>query len=128
MSGSVEILSHFKETKKPVSYEDCWVISGVLTTRKHTVWSTNEHLANIYHLSITTYYIFSTVLRAIGVSSRPVTNFVSGHDADMNRSVDLFYNEQGEDMNSSDTIWLVFVHHQMIVVLTTSNRPQIGTV
>ena len=50
------------------------------------------------------------MLRAIGVPSRPVTNFVSAHDADMNRSVDLFYNEHGEDMNSSDTIWLAFVY------------------
>ena len=40
------------------------------------------------------------------MACRPVTNFVSAHDVDMNRSVDMFYNENGEDITSTDTIWL----------------------
>lgn len=33
-TGSVEILQEFLDTGMPVSYGQCWVFSGVATTRK----------------------------------------------------------------------------------------------
>ena len=35
-NGSVAILDEYMQTKKPVKYGQCWVFSGVLTTRKYT--------------------------------------------------------------------------------------------
>ena len=33
-AGSVKILQQFYETKQPVLFGQCWVFSGILTTRK----------------------------------------------------------------------------------------------
>lgn len=35
-SGSVDILREYVEKKRPVKYAQCWVFSGVLTTRTYT--------------------------------------------------------------------------------------------
>lgn len=51
-SGSLELLSHWAKDQRPVRYAQCWIFAGVLTT----------------------------ALRALGIASRPVTNFRSAHD------------------------------------------------
>jgi transglutaminase 1 len=34
-TGSVKIIKQFMETGKPVKYGQCWVFSGIVTTRKY---------------------------------------------------------------------------------------------
>ena len=46
-----------------------------------------------------------TVLRCVGIASRCITNFVSAHDTDLNRAVDKFYNEDGEEISLGDSVW-----------------------
>ncbi|NXP52283.1 TGM4 glutamyltransferase, partial [Heliornis fulica] len=77
--GSVSILQKYYKTKKPVSYGQCWVFAGVLTT----------------------------VMRCLGIPSRCVSNFNSAHDTEENLRVDIYLNELGEKLNSLsfDSIW-----------------------
>nr|CAB3266930.1 transglutaminase [Phallusia mammillata] len=79
-SGSAKILQEWNKTNMPVKYGQCWVFAGVLTT----------------------------VMRAIGIACRPITNFRSAHDMEYNMTIDEFYEEDGsksEVMNSGDSIW-----------------------
>nr|CAB3266931.1 transglutaminase [Phallusia mammillata] len=78
--GSVKILRQWGETEQPVKYGQCWVFSGVLTT----------------------------VLRALGIPARSITNFGSAHDTEFNETIDRFYDEDGEKYDhrsGSDSIW-----------------------
>lgn len=79
-SGSVAILRKWQsDGYQPVKYGQCWVFAGVMCT----------------------------VLRCLGIPTRAVTNFLSGHNTDGNLDIDLFYDENGkflEDM-SKDSIW-----------------------
>ncbi|XP_076809000.1 protein-glutamine gamma-glutamyltransferase E-like isoform X1 [Clavelina lepadiformis] len=79
-NGSVKILKQWNETKmQPVKYGQCWVFSGILTT----------------------------VLRALGIPARSVTNFQSAHDVEFNMTIDKFVDENGDeaDFETGDSIW-----------------------
>ncbi|NXF32895.1 TGM4 glutamyltransferase, partial [Nyctibius bracteatus] len=77
--GSVLILQKYYKTKKPVSFGQCWVFAGVLTT----------------------------VMRCLGIPCRCISNFNSAHDTDENLRVDVYLNERGEKLNwmSVDSVW-----------------------
>ncbi|XP_018610188.1 protein-glutamine gamma-glutamyltransferase 4-like [Scleropages formosus] len=78
-TGSSAILQNFRQTSMPVRYGQCWVFSGVLTT----------------------------VMRAIGIPCRSITNFTSAHDTGGNVTVDVYINENGERLSdvTKDSIW-----------------------
>ncbi|XP_046852517.1 protein-glutamine gamma-glutamyltransferase 4-like isoform X2 [Xenia sp. Carnegie-2017] len=86
-NGSVNILQEYYRTKKPVRYGQCWVFSGVLTT----------------------------VLRAIGIPARSVTNYDSAHDTDNTMTIDKFINEEGEDVDelNHDSVWNFHVWNEI---------------
>jgi len=79
-NGSVAILTKWNSQNKSVKYGQCWVFSGVLTT----------------------------LLRALGIPARSVTNFQSAHDTEYNMSIDTFVYENGEQSEktrSGDSVW-----------------------
>ena len=51
----------------------------------------------------------TTVLRAIGIPARSVTNYNSAHDTDNTMTIDKFINEEGEDVEelNNDSVWYV---------------------
>jgi len=79
-SGSVKILKDWNSSKmQPVKFGQCWVFSGV----------------------------FTTVMRALGIPARSVTNFNSAHDTEFNMTIDKFINEEGDEVDTGveDSIW-----------------------
>ncbi|KTF73298.1 hypothetical protein cypCar_00049685, partial [Cyprinus carpio] len=67
-SGSADILRMWSETQfSPVKYGQCWVFAAVMCT----------------------------VMRALGIPTRVVTNFNSAHDTDGNMTIEEYYNEKG---------------------------------
>lgn len=90
-TGSLEILEQYWNTLKPVRYGQCWVFAGVL----------------------------NSVLRALGIASRVITNFVSAHDTTRpyNRSVDKYFDSNGKALEklSSDSIWNFHVWNEAIM-------------
>ncbi|XP_054282567.1 annulin-like [Macrosteles quadrilineatus] len=85
--GSVRILQKFYSSKKPVKYGQCWVFAGVLTT----------------------------VCRALGIPSRPITTYSSAHDTQNSLTVDYFVDEKGDIMEelTSDSIWNFHVWNEV---------------
>ncbi len=82
--GSGQILEQFyRSNGEPVKYGQCWVFSGVLLS----------------------------VLRILGIPSRSVTNFNSAHDTNRNRTIDFYYDENGDEVEylktGDDSIWYV---------------------
>ncbi|MBN3308568.1 TGM2 glutamyltransferase, partial [Amia calva] len=78
-TGSVDIL-HCWDSKscQPVRYGQCWVFAAVACT----------------------------VLRALGIPTRVVTNFLSAHDTNANLVIERYYDENGQSQkNSGDMIW-----------------------
>uniref|UniRef100_A0A8C2YTA1 Protein-glutamine gamma-glutamyltransferase 4 n=2 Tax=Chinchilla lanigera TaxID=34839 RepID=A0A8C2YTA1_CHILA len=78
-TGSAPILQRYYSTRTPVSFGQCWVFAGVLTT----------------------------VLRALGIPARAVTVFDSAHDTEENLTLDMFVNEMGKTVpnKTNDSIW-----------------------
>ncbi|XP_078360115.1 protein-glutamine gamma-glutamyltransferase K-like isoform X2 [Oculina patagonica] len=78
-SGSVEILEQFWKTKEVVKYGQCWVFSGLLTS----------------------------LLRALGIPTRSVTNFASAHDTEKSLTIDYHFDQDGKAMPhyNDDSVW-----------------------
>lgn len=77
-TGSVDIIKEYMETKKSVRYGQCWVFSGVMTT----------------------------LLRALGIPTRSVTNFESAHDTDSSMTIDFHFKENGDPLPYlNDSVW-----------------------
>ncbi|XP_066480855.1 protein-glutamine gamma-glutamyltransferase 5 [Tiliqua scincoides] len=79
-NSSVAILRQWDHSGgRPVRYGQCWVFAGVLCT----------------------------VMRCLGIPSRVVTNFDSGHEKDGNLIIDVFYDQTGQLLptESRDSIW-----------------------
>ncbi|MBN3282692.1 TGM2 glutamyltransferase, partial [Polyodon spathula] len=78
-NGSVEILRNWSGSAcQPVRYGQCWVFAAV----------------------------GCTVLRALGIPSRVITNFLSAHDSNSNLIIERYYDENGTVIQKSrDSIW-----------------------
>uniref|UniRef100_A0A8C2J9M3 protein-glutamine gamma-glutamyltransferase n=1 Tax=Cyprinus carpio TaxID=7962 RepID=A0A8C2J9M3_CYPCA len=78
-SGSADILRKWAATQfSPVKYGQCWVFAAVMCT----------------------------VMRALGIPTRVITNFSSAHDTNGNMVIEEYYNEMGEKLSfSRDSIW-----------------------
>ncbi|XP_040058583.2 transglutaminase 5, like isoform X2 [Gasterosteus aculeatus] len=78
-TGSGDILRQWAESGyRPVKYGQCWVFAAVMCT----------------------------VMRALGIPCRVVTNFNSAHDTNGNLVIEEFYSETGKKLNrSADSIW-----------------------
>ncbi|ELW48108.1 Protein-glutamine gamma-glutamyltransferase 5 [Tupaia chinensis] len=79
-TGSVAILKQWHTTGcQPVRYGQCWVFAAVMCT----------------------------VMRCLGIPTRVVTNFDSGHDTDGNLIIDEYYDNTGRILENKkkDTVW-----------------------
>ncbi|XP_029193882.2 protein-glutamine gamma-glutamyltransferase K-like [Acropora millepora] len=77
-TGSVAILEKFWKKKYFVKYGQCWVFSGLVTT----------------------------LLRALGLPTRSVTNFQSAHDNDGSMTIDFHFDEEGNPLHDlNDSVW-----------------------
>ncbi|KAJ8949950.1 hypothetical protein NQ318_002357 [Aromia moschata] len=83
-TGSVPILQEYLDNESSVSYGQCWVFSGVVTT----------------------------LCRALGIPSRVVSNIVSAHDANATLTVDKYFDANNEELSydpnnemGMDSIW-----------------------
>ncbi|KAF4111817.1 hypothetical protein G5714_006612 [Onychostoma macrolepis] len=94
-SGSADILRKWAETQfRPVKYGQCWVFAAVMCT----------------------------VMRALGIPTRVITNFNSAHGTNGNMVIEEYYNEMGEKLSiGSDSIWNFHVW-----VESWMKRPDLG--
>ncbi|XP_076983742.1 protein-glutamine gamma-glutamyltransferase 5 isoform X2 [Tamandua tetradactyla] len=79
-TGSVAILKQWQASGcQPVRYGQCWVFAAVLCT----------------------------VMRCLGIPTRVVTNFDSGHDTDGNLIIDEYYDNTGRILENKkkDSVW-----------------------
>ncbi|KAK2888782.1 hypothetical protein Q8A67_014157 [Cirrhinus molitorella] len=94
-TGSGDILKKWAETQfRPVRYGQCWVFAAVMCT----------------------------VMRALGIPTRVITNFNSAHDTNGNMVIEEYYNEIGEKLEiGRDSIWNFHVW-----VESWMKRPDLG--
>ncbi|RXN04719.1 glutamine gamma-glutamyltransferase [Labeo rohita] len=94
-TGSADILKKWAETQfRPVRYGQCWVFAAVMCT----------------------------VMRALGIPTRVITNFNSAHDTDGNMVIEEYYDGNGKKLPiSSDSIWNFHVW-----VESWMKRPDLG--
>lgn len=45
------------------------------------------------------------VCRTLGIPARSVTNFASAHDTDESITIDKIYDGEGDELDSTDSIW-----------------------
>ncbi|CAH1780198.1 unnamed protein product [Owenia fusiformis] len=77
-NGSVGIIEQYMKNKRSVRYGQCWVFSGLVTT----------------------------LLRALGIPTRSVTNFESAHDTDASMTIDVHWGKNDEPIEDlNDSIW-----------------------
>ncbi|XP_054421082.1 protein-glutamine gamma-glutamyltransferase 5 isoform X2 [Pteronotus mesoamericanus] len=79
-TGSVAILKQWHTTGcQPVRYGQCWVFAAIMCT----------------------------VMRCLGIPTRVITNFDSGHDTDGNLIIDEYYDNTGRILENKkkDTVW-----------------------
>ncbi|CAE1321058.1 TGM1 [Acanthosepion pharaonis] len=77
-TGSVAILKEYMDTRKTVRYGQCRVFAGVMTT----------------------------LLRALGIPTRPVTNYESAYDKDNSMTIDFHFDEEGHPVKHlNDAVW-----------------------
>ncbi|XP_006831787.1 PREDICTED: protein-glutamine gamma-glutamyltransferase 5 isoform X2 [Chrysochloris asiatica] len=79
-TGSVAILKQWHAMDcQPVRYGQCWVFAAVMCT----------------------------VMRCLGIPTRVITNFDSGHDTDGNLIIDEYYDNTGRILTNKmkDTVW-----------------------
>lgn len=78
-AGSVSILEEYWRTRSPVSFGQCWVFSGVVTT----------------------------ICRCLGIPARSVTNFASAHDTDGSITIDNHWSSGGQPIEeyNADSVW-----------------------
>ncbi|XP_026643637.1 protein-glutamine gamma-glutamyltransferase 5 isoform X2 [Microtus ochrogaster] len=79
-TGSVAILKQWHAMGcQPVRYGQCWVFAAVMCT----------------------------VMRCLGIPTRVITNFDSGHDTDRNLIIDEYYDNTGRILENmkKDTVW-----------------------
>lgn len=86
-NGSVKIIQQYAESKTPVKYGQCWVFSGVTTS----------------------------LLRALGIPARSVTNFASAHDTDNTMTIDEYVHENNEELKDlkTDSVWNFHVWNEV---------------
>ncbi|XP_073707863.1 protein-glutamine gamma-glutamyltransferase 5-like, partial [Garra rufa] len=94
-TGSGDILKKWAETQfSGVKYGQCWVFAAVMCT----------------------------VMRALGIPTRIITNFNSAHDTDGNMVIEEYYDEKGKKLEmGSDSIWNFHVW-----VESWMKRPDLG--
>ncbi|XP_073726755.1 transglutaminase 5, like [Misgurnus anguillicaudatus] len=94
-SGSADILQMWSASQfRPVKYGQCWVFAAVMCT----------------------------VMRALGIPTRVVTNFNSAHDTNGNMVIEEYYSEFGEKLPvGRDSIWNFHVW-----VESWMQRPDLG--
>ncbi|XP_041060955.1 protein-glutamine gamma-glutamyltransferase 2-like isoform X2 [Carcharodon carcharias] len=78
-NGSITILRRWNKLGcQPVRFGQCWVFAAVACT----------------------------VLRCLGIPTRPITNFNSAHDTEQNLRIDSFIDENGKiSKKSKDSVW-----------------------
>ncbi|XP_054706777.1 annulin-like [Uloborus diversus] len=85
--SSAKIIQKYIETGKSVKFAQCWVFGGLITT----------------------------LARAMGIPTRTVTCYNSGHDSDSTLTIDNFIDEMAETLKNmtEDTTWNYHVWNEM---------------
>lgn len=77
-TGSLAILKEYQMTGGPVKFGQCWVFAGLL----------------------------NTINRVVGIPSRPISNFESGHDKNANKSIEQYWDASNRYIkNISEGPW-----------------------